>query len=109
MSMRSASIASVAALTLVVLSATADRAHASCDNVECSELKDQDILDRFGGAVLRIDSADNDVGTGFLIDSMRGYVLTAGHVVSLKPRDNGLKVVATTPGGVKLNLVLVKD
>ena len=52
------------------------------------------ILQHFSSAVLRV----QDVGTAYLIDSERGYLLTAGHVLWLVVRNGHGKKRRGSPG-----------
>ncbi|HEV2102009.1 MAG TPA: tetratricopeptide repeat protein [Candidatus Acidoferrum sp.] len=72
-------------------------------------MTDQEIYLEFSRAVFRIEGHKDGepvVGTGYLIDTEQGYVLTALHVVRDDFNNRALVIRATTPGlpGAKLIL-----
>ncbi|MBZ5567220.1 MAG: serine protease [Acidobacteriia bacterium] len=79
-------------LTLLLLMSSAAMGQGACESFVPGALDATAIRQQFSGAVLRIGST----GTGYLIDSSGGYVLTAAHVVSPMV-DQGIPVVATSP------------
>lgn len=84
---------------------------AQCDKsfVRSSMTKEQ-IYERYAGAVLRIQNEESK-GTGYLIDSDKGYVLTAAHVVDPALKNPALPISATTRDlpGVELFLEVVME
>lgn len=63
-------------VSAILVSIAGQNAEASsCGNFEFSHLTNEQIYSQFEGAILRIE-AGTQVGTGFLINSKQGYVLT---------------------------------
>jgi tetratricopeptide (TPR) repeat protein len=72
-------------------------------------MTDQEIYLEFGRAVFRIEGHKGGMpvaGTGYLIDTEQGYLVTALHVVRDDFENHSLVIKATTPGlpGIKLIL-----
>lgn len=69
-----------------------------------------EIINEFSGAVFRLENKDPLVtGTGYLIDAVQGYVLTAAHVVRDSLIDPNILIKGTTPSlpGKTLKLKLI--
>jgi S1-C subfamily serine protease len=85
-------------------------AQTLCPNFEPQPMGTNEIINEFGGAVFRLENKDPlDTGTGYLIDSIQGYVLTAAHVVRDSVADPRILVKGTTPSlpGKTLKLKLI--
>jgi hypothetical protein len=65
-------------------------------------------LEKFSGAVFRVDDG-GDIGTAFLVDATKGYLLTAKHVVKKTLANSSIPIIASSPAlpGVKLDLLIV--
>jgi len=82
----------------------------SSANFEPGPMSESSLTSEFKGAILRLQVPGSpDSGTGYLIDSVNGYVITAFHVIeSARP---GTSIDVTSPGlaGTKLRAKLVKS
>jgi hypothetical protein len=89
---------------------SASMAATYCGNFEFSPMSDLNIYDQFERAVLRL-KVRNQVGTGFLIDSQRGFILTAAHVIEPAIANPSVEILATSPAHPKtlLKLKLLKE
>jgi hypothetical protein len=70
------------------------------------------LTSEFQGAVLRLKASEaGDSGTGYLIDSTNGYVITASHVVASSPPGTSIEVTSpdATLANVKLAATVVKS
>lgn len=65
-----------------------------CPNFEMPVLGKDLVYSLYRNAAVRIVSGDQ-VGTGYLIDAQRGYVITAGHVVQPSLDDKTIPITAT--------------
>src|SRR6266849_285120 len=64
------------------------------ENFYHGQMTDEEVFSEFRGSVFRIETT-NESGTGYLIDSNRGYVLTAFHVVKSAYQNASATINAT--------------
>ncbi len=81
---------------ILLLTALSFGQSVPCRNFELPELGKDFIYLNYASAVLRIQSGDES-GTGYLIDSTRGYVITAAHVIKASLDDPTVAILGTNP------------
>jgi Trypsin-like peptidase domain len=81
-------------------------------NFQPGEMNETSLTSEFKGSVLRLQIPGSlDSGTGYLVDSINGYVITAFHVVASVKTGTTIDVTSPSRGlnGVKLTASLVKS
>ena len=100
----------VLVLLVGVITSRSANAEIPCGNFEPGAMNLSQLQSEFEGAILRLQTeGSSSSGTGYLIDSARGYILTALHVVSSGTPTVGLVVNVASHAlpGQKLKAVVV--
>jgi trypsin-like peptidase len=103
-----ASILAVLALSVALVGQT------ECNgvNFEPGSMNETSLSNEFKNAIVRLQvPGSSDSGTGYLIDSENGFILTAFHVIQGVPAGSSIDVTtpSSRPNGAKLTASLVKS